>query len=187
MDSSDGLSPLVPTSKQTITITGLLVDVYGLDELPPSATHVSCLWLHHQRLSNKERLGDFAQRAVGTWNARVASGMDTERGLVALAFDHRNHGSRLGREGPNGSWREGNETHAQDMLGIIAGAVVDQSLLIDAVDGYLFVGREKSRTIDQHLALGVSLGGHSVWQSMFTDPRLVAGVVVIGCPDLVCK
>jgi hypothetical protein len=49
------------------------------------------------------------------------------------------------------------------------------------VEAYLFP--DGQRTIDQHLALGVSLGGHSVWQLMFADPRVTAGVVIIGCPD----
>jgi pimeloyl-ACP methyl ester carboxylesterase len=54
----------------------------------------------------------------------------------------------------------------------------------DLVEGYLFPDdTEGMRSIDQHLALGVSLGGHSVWQLMFAEPRVTAGVVVIGCPD----
>ena len=53
----------------------------------------------------------------------------------------------------------------------------------DLVEGYLFPDAGGKRKIDQHLALGVSLGGHSVWQLMFAEPRVTAGVVVIGCPD----
>lgn len=49
------------------------------------------------------------------------------------------------------------------------------------VEGYLFPDGQKK--VDQHLALGVSLGGHSVWQLMFADPRVTAGVVIVGCPD----
>jgi len=49
------------------------------------------------------------------------------------------------------------------------------------VEGYLFP--DGNIKIDQHLALGVSLGGHSVWQLMFAEPRVTAGVVVVGCPD----
>ncbi len=116
----------------------------------------------------------------------MASGLDAERGLIALAYDQRNHGSRMVNEKANGAWKEGNETHAQDMLGIISGMVADQSLLIDAIGGYLFHDGDH-KSIDQHLALGVSLGGHSVWQAMFAEPRLTAGVVIIGCPDQMCK
>jgi pimeloyl-ACP methyl ester carboxylesterase len=53
----------------------------------------------------------------------------------------------------------------------------------DLVEGYLFPDADGKRRIDQHIALGVSLGGHSVWQLMFAEPRVTAGVVVIGCPD----
>lgn len=56
----------------------------------------------------------------------------------------------------------------------------------DAVGGYLFRER-RDRVIDRHLALGVSLGGHSVWQTMFRDERVRAGVVVVGCPDYMCE
>ncbi len=185
-DFLGGLAPPPTVSRKTVTITGLHVDVYGLDELAPTATHMSCLWLHNPRLCTKEDMADIARRSVSAWNARVASGLDRERGLIALAFDQRNHGSRMVREQANNAWREGNETHAQDMLGIISGTVVDQSLLIDAAGGYLFHDDDK-REIDQHLALGVSLGGHSVWQTMFAEPRVSAGVVIIGCPDLMCK
>jgi dienelactone hydrolase len=31
--------------------------------------------------------------------------------------------------------------------------------------------------------MGVSLGGHAAWQVLFNDPRVTAGVVIIGCPD----
>ncbi len=51
------------------------------------------------------------------------------------------------------------------------------------MEGYLFHDAEGQKKVDQHLALGVSLGGHSVWQLMFADPRVTAGVVVVGCPD----
>jgi hypothetical protein len=38
--------------------------------------------------------------------------------------------------------------------------------------------------------LGVSLGGHSVWHCLLSDPRIQTGVVIIGCPDftrLMCQ
>ena len=73
--------------------------------------------------------------------------------------------------------------------------VIDTSHLMDAIEGYLFGNGhgpgvvaasppgQPREVIDQHLVLGVSLGGHSTWQIMFADPRVTAGVVVIGCPD----
>lgn len=60
------------------------------------------------------------------------------------------------------------------------------------MESYLFhdSGEEEGKqrkVIDHHLALGVSLGGHSVWQLMFADPRVRAGVAVIGCPDFMSE
>ncbi|KAK3308949.1 uncharacterized protein B0T15DRAFT_123852 [Chaetomium strumarium] len=189
------LPPAPPISLRTMQMAGLLVDVYGLSELPPTATHISCLWLHHPRTKSKETMGDFAARCVAAWYSNssapgpAAGGAAAQqgpgsRGLVALAYDQRNHGSRAVDEKANGSWREGNAMHAVDMFGVIAGMVADQRVLLDLVEGYLLHDdTEGKRTIDQHLALGVSLGGHSVWQLMFAEPRVTAGVVVIGCPD----
>ncbi|KAH6630863.1 hypothetical protein B0J18DRAFT_114433 [Chaetomium sp. MPI-SDFR-AT-0129] len=185
------LPPPPTISTHTIQMAGLLVDVHGLSDLPPTTTHVSCLWLHHQRTRRREDLAGIAARCVGGWNAQVATDLNGKgegkgkgkgtRGLVALAYDQRNHGSRIVDEKANGSWRDGNGRHAVDMLGLVAGMVVDQGVLIDLVQGYLFPGGEKQ--IDQHIALGVSLGGHSVWQLLLAEPRVTAGVVVIGCPD----
>lgn len=36
-----------------------------------------------------------------------------------------------------------------------------------------------------HIVLGVSLGGHAAWQCLLAEPRISAGVVIIGCPDYV--
>ncbi|KAK6841592.1 hypothetical protein PG987_002452 [Apiospora arundinis] len=186
-------------SKTTIPVTGLLVDVYGLDELPAGVTSVSCLWLHHGRLRSKDDMATFAALALSAWHARAANNKtnNTSRGLIAVAFDERNHGTRLAHKASNDAWRDGNKTHAQDMFGVVTGGVVDMAHLMDALEGYLFgngasspghlpapgSARRQAGLIDQHLALGVSQGGHTVWQAMFTEPRLSAGVVVIGCPD----
>lgn len=57
------------------------------------------------------------------------------------------------------------------------------SLLIDYLPSYIFPGSE--RRISTHLALGVSLGGHATWSCLLQEPRISAGVVIIGCPDYV--
>lgn len=54
---------------------------------------------------------------------------------------------------------------------------------MDYLPAYIFPTGEYK--LDQHLALGVSLGGHSVWHCLLHDPRITAGVVVIGCPDYI--
>ena len=105
--------------------------------------------------------------------------------MIAAAWDQRNHGERKVSDMANEAWRAGNATHAQDMYGIVAGCVADNQGLIDVVAGYLFL--EGRKNVDQHLVLGVSMGGHSAWQLMFADERVEAGVMVIACPDFMRK
>ncbi|KAI1081496.1 hypothetical protein F5B20DRAFT_67394 [Whalleya microplaca] len=188
--------PTVSKTPQPLTIAGLQVDIYGLAELPESALSISCLWLHHPRLRAKEDMADIAHQVLSTYHSSSPS---PRRGLVAVAFDQRNHGSRRVDARANESWRKGNRTHAQDMFGTVSGTVVDNVHLLDALEGYLFgaghgpaalrdgsVGEGQGRgrrRIDQNIVLGVSLGGHSTWQLLFADPRVTAGVAVLGCPD----
>ncbi|KAI0446164.1 hypothetical protein F4803DRAFT_56473 [Xylaria telfairii] len=189
-------SPATAVSKTTLPIAGLQVDIYGLAELPATATSISCLWLHHPRLRRKEDMADVANEMVSAFNASSCPSAATPtststRGLIAVAFDQRNHGSRLVSEAANEAWRQGNATHAQDMFGIVSGTVLDTRHLLDVLEGYLFGAGDgpgalsggEIRQIDSNLVLGVSLGGHSAWQLLFADHRVTAGVVVIGCPD----
>jgi pimeloyl-ACP methyl ester carboxylesterase len=55
--------------------------------------------------------------------------------------------------------------------------------LIDYLPGYIFPAAE--RTISTHFVLGVSLGGHAAWNCLVHEPRITAGVVVVGMPDYV--
>ncbi|KAM0285616.1 hypothetical protein ACHAQH_001322 [Verticillium albo-atrum] len=176
-------------SKRTILMAGLPSDAYGLEEVASlPTTAVSCLWLHHPRTRRKEDMADFAMRIVSDWHQRRRDNRSS-RGLVAVVFDQRNHGGRLVEERANNAWKKGNATHAIDMAGAITGMVSDTRGLIDLVDGYLGheLGSMKDgdwdAEIDQHLLLGVSLGGHSAWQALFDEPRIRAAVVIIGCPD----
>ncbi len=58
--------------------------------------------------------------------------------------------------------------------------------MIDHLGSYIFHSPD-GPSIDQHLVLGVSLGGHAAWQVLFNEPRVTAAVVIIGCPDYLCK
>ncbi|KAK4203277.1 hypothetical protein QBC40DRAFT_346376 [Triangularia verruculosa] len=159
--SPSSLPPSPFISLTTRPITGLQCDIYGLSELSPSIHHISILWLHHQRTHTKQSMRDIASRCISAWNSfslhqnvhnPSASSTTPRRGLIAIAYDQRNHGTRLVEETVNGSWREGNPNHAIDMFAGIRGMVVDQSLLIDVIEGMLFPKGEKR--VDQHLALG---------------------------------
>lgn len=93
-------------SRITLTVSGLQVDIYGLTELPATAAKVSCLWLHHGRLRKKEDMTPFANRFLSAYHEKS----EPTRGLIAVALDQRNHGSRLVDKRANESWVDGNET-----------------------------------------------------------------------------
>ena len=171
--ATKGLPPPPKVSVTTIPMAGLLVDVYGLEELQPSAP-VSCLWLLHPRTRTRARMRDIACRAIAAYNSRSPK---PSHGLIALAFDMPNHGTRLVSEAANHAWKDGNERHAIDMMGMVKGGRLDMSSLMDVVEGYL------ERDVKGHVCLGWSLGGHAAWQSWVCEDRLDAVVVVVGCPD----
>ncbi|KAJ3529276.1 hypothetical protein NM208_g9838 [Fusarium decemcellulare] len=172
--ATKGLPAPPAVSMKTIPMAGLLVDVYGLDELPPNVP-VTILWLLHPRLRTRARMHDIARRTIAAWYSHA--GQSSKRGLIALAFDMPNHGTRLVSESANLAWDGGNTSHALDMMGMVKGGVSDMRGLMDLVAGYL--GRE----VDGHVCLGWSLGGHSAWQAWFGEDRIDAAVVVVGCPD----
>jgi len=109
-------TPLPFVSVKTFHIAGILTDVYGLDELPKSCKSISCLWLLHPRLSNKQAMANVAASSIVDWQKRQSSDKDNKLGLIAVAFDQRNHGTRIVNRLANEAWRSGNETHAQDMF-----------------------------------------------------------------------
>ncbi|OJD19878.1 hypothetical protein AJ78_00238 [Emergomyces pasteurianus Ep9510] len=177
--------PIPKVSKKVIPIAGILCAIYGLDELPAQAKEVSCLYLMHPRLGTADSMEGFARHAIADWNDRLRVGQvspsQTNTGLIAVAFDQRNHGSRLVDKLANGAWREGNPKHAQDMFATFQGTARDVSLLIDFMDAYAFP--DASRKITTNLALGVSLGGHAAWSCILHEPRITNAIVIIGTPD----
>lgn len=175
--TTKGLPPPPEVSKTTIPMAGLLVDVYGLDELPPAPAPVTCLWLLHPRTRTRARMHDIASRAVHAWHTRAGDAAQ-KRGLVALAFDMPNHGTRMVSESANEAWDKGNEKHALDMVGMVKGGKSDMAALMDVVAGYL------GRAVGAHVCLGWSLGGHSAWEAWIGEERIDAAVAIVGCPDM---
>lgn len=173
-------SPPPPVSQQTFHIAGILTTVYGLSEVPSSCNSISCIWLLHPRLQVKESMTPLASTIISAYNKNRSS--TSKKGLIAVAFDQRNHGTREVAKISNEAWRHGNKNHAQDMFSVYQGTAMDVSLLIDHLGSYVF--RESgSPRIDDHFSLGISLGGHASWQCFFHEPRISASVVIIGCPD----
>ena len=176
--SSDNTMPSFDVSTTTIPIAGLFVDVYGLEELPPRA-RITCLWLLHPRTYTRAQMRDIASRAISTWT-KCSPALSKNRGLLALAFDMPNHGSRMVSDKGNNTWDQGNVNHAMDMLGMIKRANQDLSVLLDLIEGYLMRG-----PIERHISLGWSLGGHVSWGAWFSEQRIDAAVVILGCPNFV--
>lgn len=203
-----------PVSALQIHVAGILVTVFGLNELPSdsesdtntdgddssSSTGVSILWLLHPRLQTQECMAPFAGHLIHEWNSHrktlPARNKNRRKGLIAISFDQRNHGTRLVVPLANEAWRSGNERHALDMYSCYAGTAADVSLLLDYIPGYLFAGGAvaaaggsgPSRTntamvVERNLVMGISLGGHAVWHVLCNDQRFTAGLSVIGCPD----
>ena len=105
-------------SEHRYLISGILITVFGIDELC-SKTQVVCLWLHHGRLGTQESVQPLARHIVQAWNARSRLMLsNSPKGLIAITFDQRNHGSRKIDERANKDWLSGNKTHAQDMFSI---------------------------------------------------------------------
>ncbi|KAJ5594527.1 uncharacterized protein N7459_000735 [Penicillium hispanicum] len=190
----------VAVSQKVYAIAGISVTVFGLEELR-SQEEVACLWLLHPRLATQERMTDIAASSITDWSTRNKD-TPSAKGLIAVSFDQRNHGARMVDPLANESWKEGNPRHAQDMFSIFRelmpmhspyqreisnadhvqeGTARDTSLLMDYLACFIFPNGEYN--ISENLVLGVSLGGHAAWSCLLHEPRVTAGVVIIGCPD----
>ncbi|OOQ86886.1 hypothetical protein PEBR_19566 [Penicillium brasilianum] len=167
-------------SQNVYNIAGISVTVYGLEELRSQATNVACLWLLHPRLATQERMTGIAEATINDWNGKTRA-TPSAKGLIAVSFDQRNHGARMVDPLANEAWRQGNPRHAQDMFSIFQGTARDTSLLMDYLAAFVFPNGE--HRISENLVLGVSLGGHAAWSCLLHEPRISAGVVIIGCPD----
>ena len=179
---SDSMPHPGPISTTTVHIAGILTHIHGLSELPPSCTEVAVLWLLHPRLQTAECMWPFAAHLIGNYYAHARSqGKELTRGLIAVSFDQRNHGTRLVNKLANEAWRSGNERHAQDMFSQFSGTAEDTSLLLNYLEAYAFP--EGNVKVTRNMVLGVSLGGHAAWQLLLRDQRFSSVVVVIGCPD----
>lgn len=112
--------PPQPTvSSKSFTVTGITTTVYGIEELPLDCEEVVCIWLLHPRLQTQSCMRPAGASAIHRWNNELQKmKLPGHRlGLLAVSFDQRNHGSREVNRLANETWRSGNKSHAQDMLG----------------------------------------------------------------------
>jgi dienelactone hydrolase len=78
-------APPVPT----FDIGGLRIHVYGLRELPPNTEAATVCFFSHGRMGSTAQL----HGVISRFHAMAQSQMDAP--LLVVAFDHRNHGTRL--------------------------------------------------------------------------------------------
>ncbi|KAK3062513.1 hypothetical protein LTS18_003914 [Coniosporium uncinatum] len=128
-------------------------------------------------------MAPIAAHTITAWNKRISEGRagKSSKGLIAVAFDQRNHGSREVDKLANEAWRQGNERHAIDMYSVYQGTAMDTSLLINHLESYTFPTH--TYRITTHLVLGISLGAHAAWHCLLQDPRISAAAIIVGCPD----
>lgn len=122
LDSAPRSDPPPSISRKTFPIAGILTTVFGLDELPTNASEAACLWLLHPRLATQERMSGIASSTITDWNNRIRDSRPASnqpvKGLIAVSFDQRNHGTRLVDTLANEAWKQGNPRHAQDMFSV---------------------------------------------------------------------
>lgn len=165
-----------PVSWRRLNVAGLLVTLYGIEELPNQPGEIVCLWLLHGRGDTQDSMANCAAAFLNAWNSKRKPG---QRSLVCVAIDHRNHGSRMIDNLASVSWKQNNPTHGPDMFNLYSGTASDVSHLMTHLPSYLHF------KISQHICSGVSLGGHATWQLLVNEPRIRAGIVIVGCPDYV--
>lgn len=104
-------SSITTVSSTVYPIAGILTTVHGLEELPSDVKEVAVLWLLHPRLQVQACMAPIAAQSINQWNSKRGK---SGKGLIAVSFDQRNHGSRLVDKLANEAWRQKNPRHAQD-------------------------------------------------------------------------
>ncbi|KAJ7086014.1 Alpha/Beta hydrolase protein [Mycena belliarum] len=161
----------------TVIIAGLNVHTYATESFASSIKPILALFVLHGRLGSTESpyIQDLIAALVGG-----AADNERERDLLVVAFDHRNHGTRLRAQVANLDFKD-NPNHVHDMYSVQTGTAKDVSFVMDFLPAYLFTSGERS--IVEWGVAGVSLGGHSTWIAAAEDPRVKIAIPIIGCPD----
>ncbi|CAL1715716.1 unnamed protein product [Somion occarium] len=138
----------------------------------------------HGRTSSTADVEWAAEQVLNETSKKYENDSTLHHDLLVVTFDHRNHGSRLVDVKANIGWHEfgnHNERHAVDMYSIQVGTSRDISTIIDFLPSFLYPNDERS--IVHWIASGVSLGGHSTWIALRTEPRVRVGIPIIGGAD----
>lgn len=172
-----------------------------LKEIKQQNIPVNVAYLIHPRDADYTFTESVAYNLLGQYYRKKALAAGAAAGappapLVCVTFDLPNHGLRTVDRARNGSWSDGNETHAADMISIIDTAVEEVRLLMDvlpwildpevhladlqAIEGLAHVGVEYINIVS-----GYSLGAHASIRLAAKYPLLVHVVnPVCGSSDL---
>ncbi|KAF7300644.1 hypothetical protein HMN09_00949900 [Mycena chlorophos] len=159
----------------TTVVAGLHVHTFTTDAFATSAKPVFALFLLHGRTQSYE--ADYIKNLT---EAILAKSQGKTKDVLVIAFDQRNHGTRLVDSALNLDFAT-NPNHAIDMYAIQYGTAKDVLFLMDFLPSYLFPNGE--HVIESWGVAGVSLGGHSAWIAGAVDPRLEVVIPIIGCPS----
>ncbi|KAG1847598.1 hypothetical protein F4604DRAFT_1594399 [Suillus subluteus] len=106
-------------TKQTLLVGGLLVDVYSHPTSSPSSTDpIHALFFLHGRFGSAQEsyVVNIIKAIFDDSYGPGSGGGERKKDLIAVAFDHRNHGSRLVDQKRNLAWSEdpakNNDQHA---------------------------------------------------------------------------
>ncbi|KAG1146190.1 hypothetical protein G6F38_005101 [Rhizopus arrhizus] len=170
-------------SKQTLTIIGLQLTVYGLEEYKklPEAYPASIMFALHGRLQNQSSVGPLCEKLCWLNDHKDFA----KRHLIVVSFDSPNHGSRLVDEAANYGWKEKgkeNERHGLDMWSMLYGTSRTVSELMDVIEHYLFGPLERPR-VETWGVVGFSMGGHASFLAAAEDPRLSVAIPIVGTSD----
>ncbi|KAI9307284.1 hypothetical protein BJ944DRAFT_176819 [Cunninghamella echinulata] len=175
------------SSSTEIVINGLELSVYGLKEYQQlskdNSLPVCVIFLLHGRLQKKRHMETIAQALCELNETKQPK--QKQRHLLAISFDHLNHGSRLLVKERNYGWKESgqeNPTHALNMWSTVRAGAHTVSELIDVLEFYLF--GPSCHPVEKWGTLGFSLGGHSTFLTA-NDPRISVHIPIVGSADYI--
>ncbi|KAK9455437.1 Alpha/Beta hydrolase protein [Dipodascopsis uninucleata] len=167
------------SSLTTVNIAGILVYVYGLEELTEAQKNNVVVFFHiHGRTRTYKNSEEVILQILADVR-KVAGPSGTKKGFIGVTFDNRNHGARTVDEMSIATWKDGNDNHALDMMSMIDGIAVDIQTVMKYLECYLKVIKPT-----QFIITGKSLGGHVTWNLLSSDPQVFAAISVVGCPDM---
>ncbi|WFD30937.1 hypothetical protein MSPP1_001963 [Malassezia sp. CBS 17886] len=180
------LPPVPKLQRRVLNMAGLPIFIYGMADLTPPANDTSRpihVNIHlNGRLHSANDEDPLVRVLYGNIRAHmVADRARTQKDLLMISFDARDHGKRTTNRKKQDGWCCGNPTFGLDQYAMILGGAQDVSLIIDLLPPYLFpMG-------DRHIASwsvsGRSLGGHTAWHVLADEPRVKTAAVLIGMPD----